>query len=143
MSLRGYVAKTRRAPWTRAFPATVAARTAKSKRLRSRSKRQQRRTAAYVREARAFVAAEVAAGKTCPVVAAVPELRNGFKYGHPISARITQVHHTRGRLGPLLMDKRGWRGVSAMGHRWIDANREAARALGFLCQRGDWHRPFD
>lgn len=51
-----------------------------------------------------------------------------------------QVHHTRGRLGTLLIDQRYWKGVSAAGHRWIDEHREEARDLGLLCERGDWHR---
>lgn len=170
MSLRGYIPKTRPAPWTQ-IRGKLKPKASKPKRIRSRSNGQQRRTAAYLCEARAFVVAEVAAGKACPVVAwavkivakynaawlrfgtpiparlqplydAATELC-GFKYGHLISSRISQVHHKRGRLGPLLMDKRGWLGVSTQGHCWIDAHRELARQLGFLCQRGDWHRPFD
>jgi hypothetical protein len=75
-------------------------------------------------------------------VAVIPELQAGFKYGHPISDRISQIHHMRGRLGTLLMDKRGWLPCSTQGHRWIDANKEKARELGFLCAKGLWHVPF-
>lgn len=55
------------------------------------------------------------------------------------SRKATQCHHMRGRLGPLLLDKRFWIPVSAEAHRWIDANREDARAKGLLAKAGEWH----
>lgn len=51
-----------------------------------------------------------------------------------------QVHHVRGRLGTLLLDKRFWKGVSMEGHAWIDANRTKAMKLGLLAAKGYWHR---
>lgn len=51
-----------------------------------------------------------------------------------------QVHHIRGRLGPLLIDKRFWLAVSHKGHLWIDANRDAARRKGWLAWPGEWKR---
>ena len=54
-----------------------------------------------------------------------------------------QVHHSRGRLGPLLLDERWWIPVSSNGHEWIDRNRDQARkilwnGISVLCAKGDW-----
>lgn len=95
----------------------------------------------YAEEAREFVRAAIKAGKTCPVVAVVPELQRGRKYGHKVSATLNEVHHCRGRSGPLLRDQRFWVAISKQGHRWVHANKPAARALGFLCPAGEWNSP--
>jgi len=50
------------------------------------------------------------------------------------------VHHLRGRAGSLLADTRYWLPVSRSAHVWIDANRDEARAKGWLCEKGDWLR---
>lgn len=55
-----------------------------------------------------------------------------------------QVHHSRGRLGPLLLDQRFWIPVSMAGHNWIDSHREEARqrdwrGVKLLCARGNWN----
>lgn len=52
----------------------------------------------------------------------------------------TQCHHSRGRIGRLLLDRRFWTPVSAAGHEWIHANIEEARGIGLICQRGEWHK---
>jgi hypothetical protein len=52
----------------------------------------------------------------------------------------TEVHHTRGRLGKLLLDKRYWLAVSAEGHRWIHDHPDEVRAHGWLCAKGDWNK---
>lgn len=57
-----------------------------------------------------------------------------------VKVKPDQVHHMRGRLGPLLLDQRYWLGVCDEGHRWIDANRAKAREMGWLCKVGDWNR---
>jgi hypothetical protein len=102
-------------------------------------------SARYAREARAFVAAAAARGETCPVVAAVKELRESYRYGWPTSARLSEVHHVYGRgyggRGPLLMDKRLWMAVSKAGHRWIDANKAEARKRGWLAPAGRYNVP--
>jgi len=51
----------------------------------------------------------------------------------------SQVHHSRGRLGALLLDERFWFAVSLAGHQWIDANRNEARKRGFLGPVGTWN----
>jgi len=93
----------------------------------------------YRRDAKAFVREERKAGKVCPVVTAIPELRNGRRYGHPISAKITEVHHKAGRAGGLLLAKKYWLGVSRAGHRYIHSNPEIARNHGWLVERGLWN----
>lgn len=87
--------------------------------LRSRSPRKAKLDARYSADA-----AEWLPGRRCAVFP---------------SKAATQVHHVRGRLGPLLLDKRFWKGVSMEGHTWIDANRSKARKLGLLAAEGYWH----
>lgn len=58
--------------------------------------------------------------------------------------KATQVHHTRGRAGVLLLVQKWWVPVSAAGHQWIHANPEEARrrtwyGLPLLCKPGDWN----
>ena len=52
--------------------------------------------------------------------------------------RSTEVHHSRGRTGSLLLDTRFWFAVSHDGHRWIHDNIEAARQRGLICEKGFW-----
>ena len=93
----------------------------------------------YRQDALEFVAEAIAAGGHCPVVSAITQLRNGYKYGHPISDKLNEVHHARGRLGPLLRDKRFWIAVSKQGHRWIHSNIHWARHFGWICEAGQWN----
>lgn len=95
--------------------------------------------AAYRREARAFVRERRLAGQTCPVVNLIACLKRGTKYGHPISNKLNEVHHVRGRLGRLLRDQRFWLAVSKQGHRWIHEHPAQARRYGWLCERGQWN----
>jgi hypothetical protein len=95
----------------------------------------------YRVEAREFIRAAVARGETCPVVATVPELANGMKYGHPVSAKLNEVHHTHGRTGRLLRHQDWWLAVSKQGHRWIHANVQEARRRGWICSAGEWNVP--
>lgn len=53
----------------------------------------------------------------------------------------TQVHHSRGRNGPLLIDERFFVSVSAENHDWIDRNKADARRLGLLCDKGLFNSP--
>lgn len=86
-----------------------------------------------------------ARGETCPVVAAVPELREGRKYGWPVSAKLSEVHHVYGRghggRGPLLSDRRLWMAVSKQGHRWVHSHPAEARARGWLAPAGRYNCP--
>lgn len=53
----------------------------------------------------------------------------------------TQVHHSRGRAGALLLDERWWIPVSMTGHQMIQNNPDLARKLGLLCELGCWNKP--
>ena len=55
--------------------------------------------------------------------------------------KATQCHHSRGRVGSLLMDERFWVPVSAYGHRCITYYPSDARARGLLCPIGQWNVP--
>lgn len=52
----------------------------------------------------------------------------------------TQVHHSRGRRGNLLLDKRFWIPLCAQCHRFVHDHPEEARELGLLCAKGDWNK---
>lgn len=111
------------------------------KQIRPVSKRKAKRSRAYVKRAAAFVEEAIERGMTCIVVATIAELRNGWKYGHPISARLNEVHHKRGRVGTLEMDERHWMAVSKQGHRWIHAHIAEAMKHGWICEAGLWNVP--
>jgi hypothetical protein len=150
MSLRGYVRKTRPAPWT-TTPAEVAARKERAalkdardragrmakrlnwKRIAPVSKSRRSALAEYRREARLFVATAVALGCTCPVVDGVPALRE-----RRADNRLTEVHHVRGRSGGLLLDRRWWLAVSAAGHDWVHTHPAEAAERGWLAGMGEW-----
>jgi hypothetical protein len=59
--------------------------------------------------------------------------------------RATEVHHSRGKLGRLFMEKRLWIPVSRLGHTFIHDHPNQARAMTWngvpvLCSKGDWNR---
>lgn len=148
--LKGYVKKGKPANWlsvpgaqptrgpAKLFGGDRAAWWKKSPPKKQADQARRRRLRLYSEMAREFVAAAALAG-SCPVVKAIPELRQGFKYGHQISARITEVHHVFGRQSALLCWKPGWLGVSKMGHRFIHSNINVARKHGWIAQAGDWN----
>jgi hypothetical protein len=117
--------KHRKAPWTLTAP-----------------KPKPKRRDNYAAEAHEFVSwwANVR-GLLCVVVLKIPELRDGRLYGHPISAKLNEVHHIFGRKRELKMWKPGWMPVSKQGQRWIHAHVEAARARGWYAPRGYWDDP--
>jgi hypothetical protein len=151
MSLRGYVRKTRPAPWTttpsevrrrvKAETARLAAKRERAKARRNGYKRvppvsKSRRSvlAEYRREARLFVAAAVALGCTCPIVDGVQALRE-----RRADNRLTEVHHVRGRSGGLLLDRRWWLAVSAAGHDWVHQHPKQAAERGWIAGPGQWN----
>ena len=166
MSLYGYIKKTKPANWTTTpngkrlialrQSARISHRKAHLRRFNASSALRQRKPVRrvskaysvsmgeYRKKAHEFVKAAVARGETCPVVAAIKELHEGFRYGWPISNKLVCVHHVRGRghggRGPLLLDERYWLACSLQGHRWIDANKDEARKRGWLAQKGDWNK---
>ena len=52
----------------------------------------------------------------------------------------TEVHHTRGRVGKLLLDETFWLPVCSGCHDWIHKNIELARERGLICAKGDWNK---
>jgi hypothetical protein len=72
-------------------------------------------------------------------------LRNKRKFlmEHLICVRClapnTEVHHTRGRLGALLTAEQFWCALCAACHRWVHDNPIEARAVGLLCENGEWN----
>ena len=47
----------------------------------------------------------------------------------------TQVHHSKGRIGSLLLNTEFWIAVSSEGHKFIHENDSWARRKGFLKTR--------
>lgn len=70
------------------------------------------------------------------------KMRNKFLHNRrcPVfGGRATEVHHTRGRIGTLLIDVRWWIGVSVQGHKWIHKNPNRSREKGWLARPGQWN----
>lgn len=153
-----YTRKTRPAPWTH-LPATASGRPrhraakakapapwprtsqantgAKAKALAKPRKRVRAMTPGLARERRRD-AAEVRAWKVGRLCACAGHVGDAGAYicryaEHPCEDR----HHIRGRLGPLLRDKRYWLPVCRKAHQWIDAHRAEAKARGWLA--GPWN----
>lgn len=51
-----------------------------------------------------------------------------------------ELHHVRGRLGPLLLDERHWMALCPACHRWVHENIEAARKRNLIAAAGDWNK---
>lgn len=148
MSLR-YAKKTRPALWTTvvgASPVRGPAKREPRRFIRSVSVRRQSTSREYAREARAFVAAAIARGERCPVFAAfnrlpveVQRFLTFARAGSRKPDNLSECHHSKGRAGTLLMDKRHWIAVSRWGHRAIGAFPAVARAFGWLGGVGTWN----
>lgn len=53
--------------------------------------------------------------------------------------KATDIHHVRGKIGPLLIDKRFFKSVCRMHHNFIHLNPAGARVLGWLAPIGQWN----
>lgn len=53
----------------------------------------------------------------------------------------TSVHHSRGRVGSLLLDQRFWKAACDECHEYIHHNPSIAQALGLFCRMGRWNTP--
>jgi hypothetical protein len=51
----------------------------------------------------------------------------------------SDVHHMRGRLGSLLLDKCHWMAVCRGCHSWIHNNIAKARDMGLIASLGEWN----
>lgn len=56
-----------------------------------------------------------------------------------VARRASEVHHSRGRIGRLLLDRRFWIAVCIPCHDWIHDNRRAAEALELVCPGRKWN----
>lgn len=159
MSLRGYIPVTKSAPWMEAFPEQIQRFVAplltrdqighdsnfvkrifpKRVYIRRNGEKRSGAQSLYRGEAREFIKECNRNGGQCIVVSSMPELFHGTLYGHPISARLNEVHHVFGKIGRLLRWVPGWMPVSKQGHRWIHANPEEARKRGWLGPIGTWN----
>ncbi|MDE2096141.1 MAG: hypothetical protein KGL39_02775 [Patescibacteria group bacterium] len=123
MSLYGYKKKWRLRPDLRDKPVQVNA----PKRARPRSRRMSKLMAYYHH-----------------VVKPAYLLDEPWCKVHGRGCRADQVHHTRGRAGTLLIDRRFFAGVCSGGHSYCEEQKSLARADGLLCERGLWnHAPKD
>jgi hypothetical protein len=106
-----------KATWTRAFPEQMRVAPKKVRRYiarkvpvkRGRSDRQKE----YLKLKARFLAR---CGNTCPVM----------NYMLGLQRSVSDVHHTRGRAGTLLIDMRYWIPVSREAHNWIHENPDKA-----------------
>lgn len=53
--------------------------------------------------------------------------------------RPVEIHHRRGRVGPLLTDLRHLLATCHRCHKWLHENIEEARTLGYICEKGLWN----
>ena len=51
------------------------------------------------------------------------------------------LHHSRGRIGSLLIEQRFWKSLCRPCHNFVGDNPKQARAEGFLCPAGLWNTP--
>jgi hypothetical protein len=102
--------------------------------LSDRIPRKRKPRRGYRFSARAFLAARLGVGETCPVMEAIKELRDsGIN-------KLVEIHHMRGRKGRLLLNQQFWMAVSKQGHQWIHDNPAAARKHGWLCPVEQWNK---
>jgi hypothetical protein len=48
-------------------------------------------------------------------------------------------HHSRGRIGMLLLAVQFWRALCVQCHTWCHAHPDAARREGLICEKGKWN----
>jgi hypothetical protein len=78
-------------------------------------------------------------------MAAYRRERELFLLEHPLCAMpgclspSREIHHKRGRIGPLLLIKEFWAGLCAAHHRWIGEHPREARELCLLANLGEWN----
>lgn len=116
--------KYKKALWTTLpgrFPTGVV-RSERRTRIRSVSKRQSKRNREYLKVRKEF-------------------LQHNPKCQAECHWPSVEVHHTRGKIGPLLCDTRFFLAVCRRCHDWIGVNIEAARAKGWICAKGLWNKP--
>ena len=92
----------------------------KRSKIKNRSTKRGKEEAEYLRENRAYLQTHREAKIMCPV--------------YP-DKEVTEVHHKKGRIGKLLLDKKFWLAVSREGHRYIHNNIDESMNKGWLLSR--------
>lgn len=69
-----------------------------------------------------------------------------FKKQYPVCYRCRrdgeiEIHHTRGRAGTLLVDRRFFIPLCECCHTWVHEHPKQAWATGLLCGTGHWNSP--
>lgn len=100
--------------------------------IRKRSKEGARLDRIYSQERRWFLA--LPENATCPIAASglIPDLSGELRPHHRSA---TTIHHRKGRVGSLLLDKAFWLGASFEGHQFIHANPKIAYEKGWMLSR--------
>lgn len=125
--------KTRKAIWTRAYPKQAKALHPETATLKATEDTKK----AVYRAIEVEFMANHQACEVCPKIWSCEEIKeDGVAFWH----EATEPHHVRGRQGLLLFDVRYWLATCSKAHRWIHDNPEAARKLGLLADKGDWHK---
>ena len=62
------------------------------------------------------------------------------KHCRVCQASASELHHARGRLGPLLCDERHWIPLCWRCHRRVHAEIEWARENGLIAKKGEWNK---
>lgn len=104
--------------------------------IRRRTPKKAREQAAYNKRVKEWLK-----GKVCLCDTLIVAKQNGF-HGPVCSHGIhpaTECHHSRGRLGPLLMAEENWIPLCSTAHRWVHENIELARKMGLICPKGEWN----
>lgn len=70
----------------------------------------------------------------CPV-AASGLIADYFGEKRPHFRKAVQIHHRRGRVGPLYLDETYWLGVSAEGHQFIHMHPSISYEKGWMLPR--------
>ncbi len=69
------------------------------------------------------------------------ELIDGSNCTCCFAAKVTDIHHTRGRAGSLLTDRRYVIAVCRACHNWIGEHPAEARRKGWIAEAGKWNDP--
>lgn len=123
---------------------------------RARSKAMEQRMSVYRARRRIFLESNPQCECCVKILAAITDTkeqlpafqhRNYLAFISGCSSRLrsgrshaaTEIHHTHGRAGRLLVDWRYWVGACHPAHQFITDNPIIARRAGLLAALGDWN----
>lgn len=136
MALRGYIPKTKKAPWFLAQPKQAAK---PQRRIKPVSKKLGKAKREYHKLRDEWLA--LPENKWCEACILTGRGNYSDTQGRSgvISYRASEVHHTHGRVGRLLNYTPWWLAVCPGCHYWIHEHPAEARRLGLLCPVGEWN----